>query len=270
MGVLLSLAGERRVDGARTIKRFPIGFALGKQEGQRRYAGRDGSDQADHHYRAATDRAATAAQVNGCRQERGLGVALAKCVKRRRDLGRDLIPFVRVLFHHLSQHADQFRRYIVTDCLDRSGLLFLLFHEHVKGGDAFEGRPAGDQEIESTAEAVDIGADVGIARVDGLLGRHEMWSAHDGAFLRQGVGADVGGLPESRQPQIEHLHGFAVIAGKQVVRFHIAVNEAALPSVFEPQRRLSNVVGRHLRRKRTAAAHQPGKVHPVRIFHHEQ
>ena len=63
--------GDGRRWRARGIERFPVGFALRKDEGQRRHAGRDGSAQADHQPGTATALGATSAQVHGGRQEQG-------------------------------------------------------------------------------------------------------------------------------------------------------------------------------------------------------
>ena len=106
-----------------------------------------------------------------------------------------------------------------------------------------ERRAAGQQVVERAAQAVDVGADVGLLGVDGLLRGDVVGRAEHLALVRQ---AAVDRLLAGHlgQAEVEHLDDRPVaLAGEhQVARLDVAVDHAVLVGVLQAQRRLVDEV----------------------------
>ncbi len=128
-----------------------------------------------------------------------------------------------------------------------------------------ERRPAGQEEVERAAQAVDVGPDVGGVRVVDLLGGDVVGGAQDHALGGQpALACDFAGEPG--QAEVEDLD---LAAGRphQVLRLDVAVDHPVLEGVLEPQRRLAGVLARLADRQRPAALDQPGQVGPLDELH---
>ena len=140
------------------------------------------------------------------------------------------------------------------------------------GGAAGEGHLTGQQEMEGAAEGIQVGADVGLARVEGLLRRDVVEGAHDGAFAGQLAGGAVLILTgDAREAHVEDLDDgpagdlrrlvgavLRLAAGgpgdEQIARLDVAVDHALLVGVLQAERRLPDVVAGKRGGQRTGLA----------------
>ena len=150
------------------------------------------------------------------------------------------------------------------------------FLQEVAAGERW---PAGQQEEERAAQAVEVGADVGAVRVVGLLRRHVVGRAHQVAFERQAL-AGAKAVREPGQTEVEDLDE-APDGGaggrlprphrrqgdEQVRGFDVAVHQAALVGVLQPARRLADIVAGLRDGQRPALLDQPGQIDTFVILH---
>ena len=107
---------------------------------------------------------------------------------------------------------------------------------------------AGQQEIKRAAQAVDVGPQIDLVAVDGLLGRKIVGRAEH-VFV---VGDGQRGLlvvREQGQAQVENLH-HPLLIDQQVGGLHVAVNQAGIVGVLEALGGLGDVVAGHSQRQR--------------------
>ncbi len=120
--------------------------------------------------------------------------------------------------------------------------------------------------VQGAAQAVDVGADVGVAGVLRLLGGHVVGRAHDHVRAGQPVAAL---RRQRREAEVEHLDG-AVAATDQVGGLDVAVDHAALVGVLEPQRRLPDVGACLGHGQRPTLLYQPGQGDSLDVFHYQE
>jgi len=97
-------------------------------------------------------------------------LALGKRQQRLGDFARRLRPSSRALLQHAGHKVRQLPRYLATDLAERTRRLVLMGQEQLRVRMAVKRQDAGNQIVERTAQAVDVGANVGAGRVDRLLG----------------------------------------------------------------------------------------------------
>ena len=143
---------------------------------------------------------------------------------------------------------------------------------------------AGQDVVEGTTEAVDVGPDVGSVEIEGLFGGHEVERAHDdgGVIGQVAVGVAAGAAMQSGQAEVENLDDAKrsrlypavgtdqlVAAREQIRRFDVAVDQALFVDVLQTERRLANVVTGPLRRQR-ALLDESREVHALHVFHDQE
>ena len=103
---------------------------------------------------------------------------------------------------------------------------------------AVERRVARQQVVEGTAEAVEVGADVGRARVEGLLRGDVVGRPHEGALRGDGAVrlALLGGLTEAGQSQVQDLEHPAA-GHQQVRRLDVSVDQSMFVGARKPNSR---------------------------------
>ena len=100
---------------------------------------------------------------------------------------------------------------------------------------------AGQQEIQRTAQAVDVGPGVDAVAVQGLL-RGKIVGRAQHVFVEGHGKRGVLVAGESGQAQIEHFDHFLLI-DQQIGRFDVAVDQAGLVGMGQSVGRLADVVG---------------------------
>ena len=106
------------------------------------------------------DRAASASAPRIARSRAG-------SVQRARSalqLGAGLIALVGLLGHQLANDGGEGRGHAAGDLLERLGIVHPLLEDLVDHVAPLERRTAGEGEVESAADAVEVAADVGLAR----------------------------------------------------------------------------------------------------------
>src|SRR5438067_924001 len=103
--------------------------------------------------------------------------------------------------------------------------------ELLNKGAARKGRLAGDEEVKRAAQAVNIGTNVGVACVVGLLWGHVIRRAHDRAVGGQsGRWYQLAG--HARQSEIKDLH-LPLRREHQVLRLDVAMDHAAFVRMLQ-------------------------------------
>ena len=125
-------------------------------------------------------------------------------------------------------------------------------------------RLAGEHEEQRAAERVDVAADVGVARIAGLLGRDVVERAERDAAGRQLVLGRVG-LLEARQAHVDQLRR-PFGRDQDVRRLDVAVHDVALPGVRQRVGDLQRVAERVGQRQRAVRVHQIADVRAFDVF----
>ena len=202
-------------------------------------------------------------------RSRGRDVPLLEERRQRlRHLAGGLEPPARLLRHHLGHHGGQLDRDLGADEVKRTRVHREVGLVKVPEVLAAERRPAGQEVIESTAEAVDVGPDVGRLGVADLLGGDEVGRAQHLALAGQAaVGLAFAG--HLGQAEVEHLDDalLALESEDQVGRLDVAVDHAPLVGVLQAQRRLVDEVAGVDHRERAAGLHHLRQVFPVDVLH---
>src|SRR5262249_25424751 len=86
------------------------------------------------------------------------------------ELDGSLKPLLRLLGHQLANQSAEGGRSVGAKLFDRGGWLVAVAEEFVDHFAAGKGGLAAEQKIESAAEAIEIGADIGMGGVAGLFG----------------------------------------------------------------------------------------------------
>ena len=90
-----------------------------------------------------------------------------------------------------------------------------------------EGRLAGQQEVKSGTQAVNIGSNVGLIAVDDLLGGQIIFGPQNALTLRFAASGFNSFVEKVRQTHVQHLHHPLAIQ-KQVSGLDVSMDEASL------------------------------------------
>ena len=131
-----------------------------------------------------------------------------------------------------------------------------------------ERRLPGEKMVQGAAETVDVGANVGLVGVVGLLRGDVIDRAQDDARARQ-VRSVRGFAGEACQAEIENFHP-AVGCPHQVVWLEVSVDHALLEGVLKSERRLADVLAGMVHRQRAALMNQLAQVYPLYVLHHQE
>ena len=148
------------------------------------------------------------------------------------------------------------------DEVQRLGVHRVMRLEDVVEARPLERRAAGQEVVERAAQAVDVGADVGLAGVADLLRGDVVGRAEHLALVRQRRRRPGPSPAHLGQAEVEHLdHRPVPLAGEhQVARLDVAVDHAVLVGVLQAQRRLVDEVAGMGHRQRPARLDQLGQV----------
>jgi hypothetical protein len=144
----------------------------------------------------------------------------------RLDLGGEGIhggePVFRALLERAIDHLGDPQRDVAPRVQHARRRLLDVLHRNGDEVLAWEGQLAGEQLVEDDAEGVDVRM-----RVDGLAARLLRSDVVGGPEDGSGLSHAVLDVERAGDPEVRHL-GVPVAVQKDVLRFHVAVNEPAL------------------------------------------
>src|SRR5439155_7960355 len=123
--------------------------------------------------------------------------------------------------------------------------------KHLQGRGAVEEELAGDEKIGHSPDIVDVAARVELLLARGLFRRHESGRSGEGTLVRQLdiVVAHADAFHEAEVEQLGHVIYLAALAGKDVARLDIAMDEANTVGLAQSLARLPKEMdspfGRH-------------------------
>ncbi len=125
----------------------------------------------------------------------------------RRGLGGRLVAVLRPLGHQGAHQRCHGRGDAGTHLLHRDRLFALVLEQLLHRIAGAEGRPAGQQEIQGTPQAVQVRAGIRGMGVAGLFRGEEVEGAHDRPLPRQRLGGWLRrGRPQPGQAEVEYLN----------------------------------------------------------------
>ena len=172
----------------------------------------------------------------------------------RDDLGRFAIAVARRLGHHVFQRDGDSPWDRAPGAHQRRGTVDQMPLDLGRRRSVFrpaERRITGQQEVKRATQAVNIGANVGVMRVAGLLGGDKIERAQHlaGEGQRRRIAREAG------DPKINQLdHALAI--NEQIGRLDVAVHQADLVGVLQSQGGLQDDFAGVRRRKRSAPGDQ--------------
>ena len=184
--------------------------------------------------------------------------------------GGAAVALARQLGHQAAQHLRKARRQVPAQPLDRRRLVHHVLDELLVHRPGAERRLARQQEVQGAAEAVHVGAGIDAAGVQRLLRRQEVRRADDGAAHCQADGGRsfLGLLLLVGQAEVQHLDD-ALRGQEQVVRLHVAVDQAELMSVMKTERRLPYVLAGQRRLQRALLSQETRQVGAFEVLHRQ-
>src|SRR5688500_1621897 len=127
--------------------------------------------------------------------------------------------------------------------------------EHVRGSGSLERQPAGQHRVRHHAQRVDVTSSVNGSTIGGLLRRHEVRRADDGAEASQSLSSP----PSFCDAEVREERAPRLVVKKHVIGFDIAVNYADAMSVIERLSNFADDAARFILRKFPLAAKPVGE-----------
>jgi hypothetical protein len=170
---------------------------------------------------------------------------------------------VRVARHQPADEVGQFGRHLGAQGADRLGVVEAVAQQLRRPVAAGERHPAGEEEVEGAAQAVQVGAGGAAVAAHAALGGHEV---HRAAQLAVAAGR----AGQAEVEQLDHRPGLGALAGQhEVGGLHVAMHQPAVVQVGQRQRRLAGHLARQGDRQRPRLADQPPQVRAIDVLQHQ-